>query len=128
MVLNFEHINKALCKEPLLQYPNSEKLYTLFTDANHYAYSGILHQAVGSLEDLRPIAYTSDSFPYMQQRWSVTEKEAFVVYQSVLKFDLYLRVAKCILCCIHKPLESFLSNSVKIPISIGGLWNWQTTT
>ena len=30
------------------------KLYTLFTDASHYAYSGVLIQAVDSPEDLWP--------------------------------------------------------------------------
>ena len=84
-----------------------EKEYTLFTDTSHYAYSGLLTQAVESPEDLRPIAYTSGSFSEMQQRWSATEKEAYAVYQSVLKFDIYLRRAKCILHCGHKPLEPF---------------------
>ena len=51
----------------------------------------------------------------MQQRWSATEKEAFAVYQSVLKFDLYLRGTECILCCDHKVLEPFLSKGMKIP-------------
>ena len=51
----------------------------------------------------------------MQQRWSATEKEAFAVYQSVLKFDLYLTRAELILCCDHKPLEPFLSKGMKIP-------------
>ena len=92
-----------------------ENLHTLFTDASHYAYSGVLTQAVESPEDLRPIAYTSGSLSDMQQRWSVTEKEAFAVYQYVQKFDFYLRGAECILCCDHKPLEPFLSKDIKIP-------------
>ena len=58
----FEHLKKLLCKETILQYPNMQKPYTLFTDVNHYAYSGVLTQAVESPEDLRPIAYTSGSF------------------------------------------------------------------
>ena len=92
----FDHLKQALCKEPILQYPSTEKLYTLFTDASHYAYSCILTQAVDSPEDLRPVAFTSGSFSEMQQRWSATEKEAYVVYQSVLKFDLHLRDANCV--------------------------------
>ena len=51
----------------------------------------------------------------MQQSWSVTEKETFAVYQSVLIFDLYLRGAECILCCDHKLLEPFSSKGIKIP-------------
>ena len=91
-----------------------EKPYTLFTDASNYAYSGVLTQAVESPEDLRPIAFTLGSFLEMQQRWSATEKEAYAIYQSVLKFDLYLRGAKCVLCCDHKPLQPFLSEGIKI--------------
>ena len=77
---SFEHLKKALCKEPILQYPNIGKPYTLFTDASHIAYSGVLIQEVESPEDLRPIAYTSGLFSDMQQRLSVTEKEVFSVY------------------------------------------------
>ena len=43
---SFEHLKKELCKEPILQYPNTEKPYTLFTDASDYAYSRVLTQAV----------------------------------------------------------------------------------
>ena len=53
-------------------------------------------------------------FSDMQQRWFAAGKESFAVYQSVLKFDLYLRVIEYILCCNHKPLEPFLSKGIKI--------------
>ena len=100
----FDHLKDALCKKPILQYPNVHKPYTLFTDSSSFVYSSILTQAVDGHHDLRPIAYTSGSFSDSQKRWSATEKEAFAVYQSVLKFDLYFREAQCILCCNHKPL------------------------
>ena len=51
----------------------------------------------------------------MQEQWSATKKEAYALYQSILKFDLYLRGANSVLCCDHKPLESFLSKGIKIP-------------
>ena len=63
----------------------------------------------------------------MQQRLSVTEKEAFAVYQSVLKFDLYLRGAKSVLHCDHKLLEPFLSKGIKIPKLNRWSMEWQTT-
>ena len=111
----FNNLKQALCREPILQYPSMEKLYTLFTNASHYAYYGILIQAVDSLEDLRPVAFMSFSFSEMQQRWSEPEKEAYAVYQSTLKFDVYLRGANCVLCCNHIPLEQFQSEGIKIP-------------
>ena len=73
-----DHLKSALCKEPTLQYPNINKPCTVFTDASNYAFSGVLTQAVSGPNDLRPIGYTSGSFPDTQ-RWSVTEKEAFAV-------------------------------------------------
>ena len=62
----FKNLQQALCKEPILQYPTMEKLYTLFTDTCHYAYSGIFTQAVEGPEDLQPIVFTSGSFPETQ--------------------------------------------------------------
>ena len=76
-------ILKKLCVKPILQYPNIEKPYTLFTDASYYTYSRVLTQAVDGSDDLRPIVYTSGSFTSMQQKWSAAAKGALAVYQSV---------------------------------------------
>ena len=119
---------KHAVKKQYFQYPNVEKPYTYFTDASHYAYSGVLTQAAASPEDLRPIACTSGPFSNTQQRWSATEKEAFAVYQSVLKFYIYLREPECILCCNHEPLEPFYLRVLKYLSMIGSLWNLKTTT
>ena len=40
----YTHLNQGLCREPFLLYLCTEKLYMLFTDASHYAYSSILIQ------------------------------------------------------------------------------------
>ena len=93
-----------------------EKLYTLFTDTSHCAYSGVLNQAVNSPEDLRLIAYTPGSFSNGSKDGLQQKKEAFAIHQSVLKFDLYLKGAECILYCNHKPLETFLTKGIKIPM------------
>ena len=62
--------------KPIIHYPNTEKkTYALFTGTSHYAYSGVLTQAVDGPDDLRPIAYTSVSFSDTQQKWSTTEKK-----------------------------------------------------
>ena len=58
--------------KPILKYPNTQKLHNLFIDTSNYAYYGVFTQAVDGPDDLRPIAYTSDSFSDMQQRWSAT--------------------------------------------------------
>ena len=89
---SFQSSESVLCKKPILNTP-TQTGHTLFTDESNYAFSSIHTQAVSDPDDLRPIAYTSGSFSNMQQRWPATEKEAFAVYQSILKFDLYLREA-----------------------------------
>ena len=111
----FKNLKKHFVWNPSCSTPTPQKPYTLFTDASYYAYSGVLTQTYDNPDDLRPIAYTSGSFSDIQQRWSATEKEVFAFYQSVLKFDLYLRGAKGILCCNHIPLEPFLSKGIKTP-------------
>ena len=46
----FKPLKNALCKNPILKYPDIDQLYTLFIDASNYAYSGIFTQVVeGSL-------------------------------------------------------------------------------
>ena len=66
--------------KPILQYPNTQEPYTLFTDTSCYAYSGVLTQAVDGPDYMMSIVYTSGSFSNIQQRWSAAEKEAFAVY------------------------------------------------
>ena len=52
-----------------------EKPYTLFTDASHYACSGVLTKAVESPEDMRPIGYISGPSSDTQQRWLKLKKK-----------------------------------------------------
>ena len=80
----FKHLKQTLCKEPIHPYPSIEKPYILFPDTSHYAYSQVLTQVVKSPEDLRPVAFTPGSFWEMQQKWSPTEKQAYVVYHLSL--------------------------------------------
>ena len=71
----FDHLKCMLCKKFILQYPNRNKPYTLFIHVSSHAFSNILTQAVNVPGDLRPIAYTSDSFSNAQQWCSATEKK-----------------------------------------------------
>ena len=71
----FNTLIEELCKAPTLQYPDPNRPYELFTDASHYCYSGILHQAkIGNPEQLIPIAYFSGCFNAAQLNYNVTMK------------------------------------------------------
>ena len=41
----FEMLKVALLEEPILKYPEPEKLYVLYTDASKYAWAGVLTQS-----------------------------------------------------------------------------------
>ena len=59
--------------------------------------------------------YTSGSFLICSKNGLQLKKKLLQFYQSVLKFDLYLRGADYVLHCNHKPLEPFLSKGMKMP-------------
>ena len=39
---SFQTLKNALCTEPILKFPNSQRPYVLFTDASKYAWAGVL--------------------------------------------------------------------------------------
>ena len=92
----FNTLIEELCKAPTLQYPDPNRPFELFTDASHYFYSGILHQAkIGDPEQFIPNAYFSGCFNAAQQNCNVMMKEAYAAYQSIQKFQFYLGGALC---------------------------------
>ena len=109
-----DYLKEILCNKLLLQFPDPNKPYILFTDASNNAYSGVLCQPINSDQDIRPVAYFSGTFTAQNRSWCATEKEAYAILKSVQCFDYYLQGAKCTLCCNHKPLEQFLSRGMKI--------------
>ena len=77
----FNTLIEELCVVPMLQYPDPNKPFELFTDASHYCYSGILHQVrKEDPEKLIPITYFSGCFNPIQQNYNITMKEAYVAY------------------------------------------------
>ena len=109
-----DYLKEIFCNKPLLQFPDPNKAYILYTDASNNVYFGVLCQPVNSDQDIRPVAYFSGTFTAQNKSWCMTEKEAYAVLKSVQPFDYYLQGAKCTLHCDHKPLEPFLSRGMKI--------------
>ena len=64
----FKLLKKYPTESPILKYPNPEKTYTLFTDANKHAWACVLTQTytyvIGDNEKivLHPIIYVSGLF------------------------------------------------------------------
>ena len=106
---------------PMLQYPNSNKPFKLFTDTSKHSYLGILHQEEtsgkpGAEVYLIPIPYFSGPFGRTQQLWNTTQKECYTVYQSITEFTFYLVGTKCTLYCGHKVLAPFFTKGMSSPI------------
>ena len=105
---------KVFCNKPILQFPDPNKPYVLYTDASNNANSGVLCQPISNNKDIRPVAYFSGTFTAQNKSWCANEKEANAVLKSVQRFNYYLRGAKYTLQCNHKPLEPFLTRGAKI--------------
>ena len=85
--LALQYLKEIFCNKPLLQFPDPNKPYILYTDASNNAYSGILCQPVDNGQDIRPVAYFSGTFTAQNRSWCATEKEAYAVLKSVQHFD-----------------------------------------
>ena len=66
--ISFQMLKDMLCSAPILKYPNTSKLYTLYTDASKYGWEGVLTQShmstVGGKEITmdHPVSYVSSLF------------------------------------------------------------------
>ena len=112
--LTLDYLKEVFCNKPILQFPDPNKLYVLYTYASNDAYSGVLCQPISNDKDIRPVAYFSGTFTAQNRSWCAIKKEAYAVLKSVQRFDYYLRGTKCTLQCDHKPLEPFLTRGMKI--------------
>ena len=70
------YLKEIFCNKPILQFPNPNKDYILYTDASNNAYSGVLFQPQSNDKDIRPVAYFSGSFIAQNKSWCTTKKEA----------------------------------------------------
>ena len=112
--LALDYLKEVFCSKPILQFPDPNKPYVLYTDASNNAYSGVLCQPINNDQDIRTGAYFSGTFTAQNKSWCATKKEAYAVLKSIHRFDYYLRGAKCTLHYDHKSLEPFLTRGMKI--------------
>ncbi len=85
----FVKLKEALCKAPVLAYPNPDVPYIMDTDASNLAIGAALSQ-VQDGED-KVIRYGSKTFSGSQRRWCMTRRELFAIIHFVtMKFLLVL--------------------------------------
>jgi RNase H-like domain found in reverse transcriptase len=82
-------------------HPDPSKRVCVFTDDSDAFYSGMITQIPEHHLDLpihdqqhQPLAFTSGRFRGSQERWTIPEKEAFAVIQTVTKHSYLLLAAE----------------------------------
>ena len=95
--LALDYLKEIFCNKALLQFPDPNKPYVLYTGASNNAYSGILCQPIDSKQDIKSVAYFSGTFTVQNKSWCAMEKEAYAVLKSMQCFSYYLQGAKCTL-------------------------------
>ena len=98
--ISFQMLKDALCSALILKYPDTSKLYTLYTDASKYGWAGVLTQKHTSTVNGKeitmdhPVSYVSGLFHGSQLNWAALMKEAYAIYMSVKKSVFILQVMK----------------------------------
>ena len=111
---SFELLKISLMTEPILNYPDPNLPYVLFTDASKYASACVLMQEkTHQLEEnevkiLHPITYMSGLSHGRQMNWACLTKEAYAIYMSIKQLAYYLGDADITLRSDHLPLKKFL--------------------
>ena len=118
---SFEMLKDALMSAPILKYPDTEKPYTIFTDASKYGWAGVLTQEHTSVIDGKkvttnhPVAYVSGMFRGSQLNWAAMMKETYAIYMTVKKSTFYLTGTDITLRSDHLPLNKFLQKNTLNP-------------
>ena len=58
MSSHLQNAEKALCKQPILKYPDPERPYIVFTDAINYGWAGVLTQPYTDENDTSTQSHT----------------------------------------------------------------------
>ena len=87
--ISFQMLKDTLCLVPILKYPDTSKLYMLYTDTSKYGWAGVLTQSHTSTVDGKsiimdhPMSYVSGLFHGSQLNWAALTKEAYAIYMSI---------------------------------------------
>ena len=107
-------LKDMLCSALILKYPDTSKLYMLYTDASKYGWAGVLTQNHTSTVDGKevtmdhPVSYVSGLFHGSQLDWAALTKEAYAIYMSIKKSTFYLTRHEITLRSDHLLLREFL--------------------
>jgi len=104
----FEELKKAFTTAPVLIHPDTQKPFTLETDASNFAYGACLSQK-GEDGKLHPVAFLSKSMSPAELNYDIYDKEMLAVVRSLQAWRHYLEGSsqKIDIITDHKNLEYF---------------------
>jgi RNase H-like domain found in reverse transcriptase len=93
----FKDFQAAIMKSMTLAFPDPDKRFCVLSDASDHFYAGFVTQIDEEQLDLpmgeqdhQPLAFLSGELEGAQLRWTVPEKEAFSIVDTVTKVDYLL--------------------------------------
>lgn len=98
----FQELKSKLITSPILQYPNFEKPFILYTDACDKGLGAILSQKIDDKEVV--VAYASQTLSKAEKNYSITEKEGLGIVWSIQHFCPYLLGVRFQLVTDHNAL------------------------
>ena len=108
----FEQLKDALMSDHVLAYPNLNKPYKLYTDANDYCIGAVLCQEYSDGNE-RVIQYLSYQLASTRQTWPTIVKESFAIVYTIDRLRAYLQGAKLSVYTDHHPLTSLFTCQIK---------------
>jgi hypothetical protein len=105
----FENLRDKLTQVPIVQYPNFNKPFFLYTDASITGLGAVLAQKDNNQEHV--IAYVSRTLNPAEKNYAITELECLAIIWAVKYFRHYLYGSKFSIITDHAALK-WLLNSV----------------
>ena len=105
----FEILKEALCKEPILRHPDFTKPFEVHCDSSDRAIGASLMQLDGDIS--YPVSYFSRKISGSELNYSVTEKEALALIESIKHWHYFLAERQFTIFTDHKPLEGCFTKS-----------------
>ena len=100
----FKSLKEQLITSPILGFPDTNRNYTLYTDASDIGIGAVLTQNNENGTE-RVISYASKAFSGAEKNWSTTEKEAFAIVWSLQYFHPYVYGRQIKVFTDHRALQ-----------------------
>jgi transposase InsO family protein len=112
----FEDLKKIICSDLVLAHPQSDKEFSLYTDASDFALGAVLTQ-VDVKGDFRPVEFFSRKLLDAERNYSIYDKELLAIIEALKEWRHFLIGAEnpVEIFCDHNNLKYFNSTRLLKP-------------